>query len=133
MDGATKLRGSVTKSGILAMPSLRTQAERRIYPRHRVRVGVLWLDRQQAPMTGEICDVTAHGVFLVATSALPDDVRAGDLTRITVPTGLGNENLAGIVRWRGYHPKHESIGCGIQLDEDSLAVVAKLFPSLRSE
>jgi hypothetical protein len=82
-------------------------------------------------MPGEICDVSAQGVFVVATSALPDDVGVGDLTQITLRTQVGEETLTGIVRWRGYHPLHQSIGCGIRLDEASIALVARLFPALR--
>jgi len=109
----------------------RAQSERRIYPRHRVRVAVLWRNRQQDPMAGEICDVSAQGVFVVATSALPDDVGTGDATQITLRTQLGEETLSGIVRWRGFHPLHQAIGCGIRLDEASIATVARLFPALR--
>lgn len=82
-------------------------------------------------MPGEICDVSAQGVFVVATSALPDDVGTGDLTQITLKTQLGEETLTGIVRWRGFHPLHQAIGCGIRLDEASIATVARLFPALR--
>ena len=81
-------------------------------------------------MPGEICDVSAQGVFVVATSALPDDVGTGDLTQITFKTQLGEETLAGIVRWRGFHPLHQAIGCGIRLDDASVAKVARLFPGL---
>jgi hypothetical protein len=96
-----------------------------------VRVAVLWRNRRQELMPGEICDVSAQGVFLVATTALPDDVGVGDLTQITLQTQSGEESLTGIVRWRGYHPLHQAIGCGIRLDEASIAVVARLFPALR--
>ena len=113
------------------MMPLRAQSERRIYPRHRVRVAVVWRNRQQEAMPGEICDLSAQGVFVVATSALPDDVGAGDRTQMTLHTQLGEEILAGIVRWRGFHPVHQAIGCGIQLDEASMAIVARLFPALR--
>jgi hypothetical protein len=113
------------------MSQQHAESERRIYPRHRVRVAVLWRNRQNDPMPGEICDVSAQGVFVVATSALPDDVGVGDLTQITMQTKLGEETLAGIVRWRGYHPLHQAIGCGIRLDEASVAAVARLFPALR--
>jgi hypothetical protein len=108
----------------------RAESERRIYPRHRVRVAVLWRNRQQDLMPGEICDVSAQGIFVVATGALPDDVGAGDLTQITLKTKLGEETLTGIVRWRGFHPLHQAIGCGIRLDEASAATVARLFPAL---
>ena len=81
-------------------------------------------------MPGEICDVSAQGIFVVATSALPDEVGAGDLTQITLKTQQGEETLTGIVRWRGFHPLHQAIGCGIRLDEASMATVARLFPAL---
>jgi hypothetical protein len=83
-------------------------------------------------MSGEICDVSAQGVFIVSTSALPDDVGVGDATRITISTKTGDELLSGIVRWRGYHPAHQAIGCGVQLDEASSEVIARLFPILLS-
>ncbi len=108
----------------------RATAERRIHPRHRVRVAVVWSNRQANPMSGEICDLSAQGVFIVSTSALPDDVGIGDATRITISTRSGEEVLSGIVRWRGYHPAHQAIGCGIQLDEESCKVIARLFPIL---
>jgi hypothetical protein len=82
-------------------------------------------------MPGEICDVSAQGIFVVATTALPDDIGIGDLVQTTLQTKAGEETLAGVVRWRGYHPLHEAIGCGIQLDEASMATVARLFPTLR--
>jgi hypothetical protein len=94
---------------------------------------VLWRNRKQEPMPGEICDVSAQGVFLVATSALPDDVGTGDFTQITLQTPSGEESLTGIVRWRGFHPLHQAIGCGIRLDEASMALVARLFPALRGQ
>jgi hypothetical protein len=106
----------------------RATAERRIHPRHRVRVAVVWSNRDAIPMSGEICDLSSQGVFIVSTSALPDDVGIGDTTRITIKTGTTDEVISGIVRWRGYHPAHQAIGCGIQLDEPSCGVIARLFP-----
>ena len=113
------------------MMPLSVPSERRIYPRHRVRVAVLWRNHQQELMPGEICDLSVQGVFVVATSALPDDVGTGNNTQITLRTHWGEETLTGIVRWRGYHPVHQAIGCGIQLDQASMAVLARLFPVLR--
>ena len=110
---------------------MRAQSERRIYPRHRVRVAVLWWNREEDLMPGEICDVSAQGVFVVATSALPDDIGVGAPTRITLKTQSGEETLSGIVRWRGFHPVHQAIGCGIQLDPASQAILPRLFPALR--
>jgi len=40
--------------------------------------------------------------------------------------------LTGIVRWRGFHPTHQSIGCGIQLDPPSAESLARLFPAVLS-
>ena len=108
----------------------RASAERRIYPRHRVRVAVLWKGRRPEPMPGEICDVSAQGLFVVSTTAIPDEVGVGDSTQITMSTENGRESLRGVVRWRGYHPAHQAIGCGIQLDEASAAAMARLFPAL---
>lgn len=106
-------------------------AERRLFPRHRVRVAVSWSNRAHDTMAGEICDVSLRGVFLVSTTALPDDVGVGDHAKVTVRTAYGQETLVGMVRWRGYHPTHEAIGCGIQLDEASRILLCKLFPALR--
>jgi len=108
----------------------RATAERRIFPRHRVRVAVVWSNRRAQAMPGEICDVSSQGVFIVSTSALPDDVGVGDATHITLATKSGEEVIAGLVRWRGYHPAHQAIGCGIQLDDASCQVIARLFPVL---
>lgn len=108
----------------------RATAERRIYPRHRVRVAVQWCNRRNKLMSGEICDLSAQGLFIVSTSALPDDVGVGDTTRITLTTDAGPEVLSGIVRWRGFHPAHQAIGCGIQVDEAGAHTLARLFPAL---
>lgn len=83
-------------------------------------------------MRGEICDVSAHGLFLVSATALPDDVGVGEGAQITVRTLTGEETLTGIVRWRGYHPLHDAIGCGVQLDDASALVIARLFPVLQN-
>ena len=115
------------------MRDLPSTPERRIYPRHRVRVAVHWQDRDLEVMEGEICDVSARGVFVVAATALPDDIGVGDSTRITIPTSNGVEVLEGMVRWRGYHPTHQAIGCGIQLDEAGAATLARLFPVLKDD
>ena len=108
----------------------RATAERRIYPRHRDKVAVEWGKRQLESMPGEICDVSAQGVFIVSRSALPDNVGIGDTTQITLSTISGPVVLSGIVRWRGFHPNHQAIGCGIQLDEASAQTIARLFPSI---
>jgi hypothetical protein len=84
-------------------------------------------------MVGELCDVSATGVFLVSRTALPDEVGVGDYTRITVRTEHGEADLVGMVRWRGYHPAHEAIGCGIHLDEDSQKAICRLFPELAAD
>lgn len=110
--------------------AMRGQSERRVYPRHRVRVAVVWRMRQDAPVAAEICDLSAQGMFVVATTALPDDVGTGDTTQIALTTAAGSATLTGIVRWRGYHPLHQAIGCGILLDESSAADLKRLFPHL---
>ncbi len=114
------------------MKPARAMSERRVYPRHRVRVAVLWRNRPGETMPGEICDVSVNGLFLVSTTALPDDVGVGDRTQVVVRSGNREEILAGIVRWRGYHPQHGAIGCGLQLDEASVKVMARLFPALQT-
>jgi hypothetical protein len=111
------------------MPARATD-ERRIYPRHRVRVAVLWQNRQLEAMPGEICDLSAQGLFLVSTSAIPDEVGVGDSTELTIPTDNGQEVLRGVVRWRGFHPTHQAIGCGVLLDAASAQIIVRLFPVL---
>jgi hypothetical protein len=115
------------------MNDRRSSPERRIYPRYRVRVAVHWQDRRLEDMQGEICDVSARGLFVVAATALPDVVGVGDTTKITVTTSAGEGTLEGMVRWRGFHPVHQSIGCGIQLDDKSAAEMIRLFPVLKQE
>ena len=87
-----------------------------MHPRHRVRVAVLWRSRRSQSEPGEICDIAAQGLLLVATTALPDEVGVGDTARITVRTESGEGILSGTVRWRGFHPAYEAIGCGIRFD-----------------
>ncbi len=113
------------------MNPVRVSSERRAFPRHRVRVLVQWSKRSPEVMAGEICDVSVQGVFLVSRTAVPDDVGVGDRTRINVRTEYGEEDLLGTVKWRGYHPMYEAIGCGILIDEESRTALLKLFPVLR--
>jgi hypothetical protein len=113
------------------MSPLRSGSDRRAFPRHRVRVLVQWSKRSADVMAGEICDVSLQGVFLVSRTALPDDVGVGVRTRITVRTDAGEDDLLGTVKWRGYHPSYEAIGCGILIDEASRPALIKLFPVLR--
>lgn len=112
------------------MNERRSSPERRIYPRYRVRVAVQWQDRRLDAMDAEICDISARGLFLVSATSLPDVVGVGDSTQIRVTTSAGKGILEGRVRWRGFHPVHQSIGCGIQLDDKSEAEMARLFPVL---
>jgi hypothetical protein len=81
-------------------------------------------------MPGEICDVSAQGLFIVSTTAIPDEVGVGDSTQITMTTENGEEVLKGVVRWRGFHPAHQAIGCGIRLDQPSAQAILRLFPAL---
>jgi hypothetical protein len=113
------------------MKPVRAIYERRMHPRHRVRVAVLWSGRRSQPEPGEICDISARGLFLVATGALPDVVGVGDSVRVSVRTDRGEGTLAGMVCWRGYHSQYETIGCGIRFDEESIATADRLFPILR--
>ena len=84
-------------------------------------------------MPGEICDISARGLFLVSTSAIPDDVGVGDHATIAMATSKGREVLTGVVRWHGFHPAHEAIGCGILLDEPSVQILVRLYPILRAD
>jgi len=114
------------------MALIRAEGDRRLFPRHRVSVVVTWCKRDQDLMLGELCDLSAQGVFLLSRTALPDDVGVGDRTQISVRTAYAEEDLVGTVRWRGYHPTHHAIGCGIQLDESSRSAILRLFPELQA-
>ena len=107
-------------------------ALKRNHPRSRVLVLVRWHNRREEGVAAELCDVSAEGVFLVPTGALPDQVDVGDPVWVVVPAADGEKTLTGIVRWRGFHPSHELIGCGIKLDPSSHDVVRSLFPFVRS-
>ncbi len=96
-----------------------------------MRAAVLWQNRRPEPMPGEICDVSAQGLFIVSTSAIPDDVGVGDAVKITLRMQNQDYVLSGVVRWRGFHPTHQAIGCGIQLDEAGAEAVVRLFPVLQ--
>ena len=104
---------------------------KRSHPRSRVLVLVRWHNRREEGVSAELCDVSAEGVFLVPTGALPDQVDVGDPVWIVVPAADGEKTLTGIVRWRGFHPSHELIGCGIKLDPSSHEIVRGLFPVIR--
>jgi hypothetical protein len=67
------------------MSQQRAQSERRIYPRHRVRVAVIWRNRQQEPMPGEICDVSAG----VALATWPDSALKSERQRRRGHRGVG--------------------------------------------
>jgi hypothetical protein len=101
---------------------------KRSYPRSRVLVFVRWHNRREEGVSAELCDVSAEGVFLVPAGALPDQVDVGDPVWIIVPVAEGEKTLTGVVRWRGFHPSHELIGCGIKLDPGSYEIVRGLFP-----
>jgi hypothetical protein len=106
-------------------------AARRSHPRSRVLVLVRWHNRREEGVSAELCDVSAEGVFLVPTGALPDEVDVGDPIWIVVPAAAGEKTLTGTVRWRGFHPLHELIGCGIKLDPSSHEIIRGLFPVIR--
>ena len=101
----------------------------RIHRRSRVLVLVRWHNRREERAAAEICDVSAQGLFLVPEGPLPDEVKAGDLVWVVVPVADGGEEtLTGTVRWRGFHPSHKNLGCGIQLDPASIEIIQRLFP-----
>jgi hypothetical protein len=113
------------------MAPIRAHGDRRLHPRRRVSVVVTWCKQDQELMIGELCDVSLQGVFLLSRTALPDGVGVGDRTKITVRTAYAEEDLVGTVRWRGYHPAHQAIGCGIKLDDSSRRAILRLFPELQ--
>ncbi|MGD0838223.1 MAG: PilZ domain-containing protein [Polyangia bacterium] len=110
----------------------REVSERRVYPRYRLRAAVLWRNRHHETMPAEICDISAQGLFIVSTSALPDEVGVGDNTEISLLLQGRAQILTGMVRWRGFHPVHQAIGCGVMLDQASAAVMTKLIADLRA-
>lgn len=90
-----------------------------------------WHNRREESVGAKIHDISAEGLFLVPEHDLPDSVRAGDAVWVVVSSEGKDETLAGTIRWRGFHPSHHVIGCGIQLDGNSLQLVEKLFPVVR--
>jgi hypothetical protein len=102
---------------------------RRRHPRKATLVTVRWHNRAQEGVSAEIHDVSAEGLFVVPVGLLPDAVRSGDPVWVVVRTAAGEEQtLTGTVRWRGFHPKHNVQGCGIQLDASCLAGLRRVLP-----
>ena len=87
-------------------------AQRR-HPRTRVHVSVRWFNRAEEEVEAEILDMSEEGVFVVSADPLPDAVGAGDTVWISVPSSGGSVTLTGSVRWRGFHPGHQVLGCGV--------------------
>jgi PilZ domain len=114
-----------------AIPSSKP-AQRR-HPRTNVHVTVRWFNRAEEAVEAEILDVSAEGVFVVSADPLPDAVGPGDTVWVCVPSAAGSVTLTGTVRWRGYHPGHQLLGCGIQLEGRSLELIRKLVPSLHED
>ena len=109
--------------------SLPTQ---RRHPRTNVHVTVRWFNRAEEAAEAEILDVSAEGLFIVSVEPLPDAVGPDDVVWISVPSAGGGVTLTGTVRWRGFHPGHHVLGCGIHLEAPSLEILRRLLPSLTS-
>ena len=117
------------------MQSLRPSAKpaQRRHPRTNVHVTVRWFNRAEEAVEAEILDASAEGVFVVSADPLPDAVGPGDTVWVSVPSAGGSVTLTGTVRWRGYHPGHQLLGCGVQLEGQSVDMVRKLFPVLQQD
>jgi hypothetical protein len=102
-------------------------AQRR-HPRTKVHVTVRWFNRAEEAVEAEILDMSAEGVFVVSADPLPDAVGPGDTIWISVPSAGDDVTLTGTVRWRGFHPGHQVLGCGIHLEGQSLEIIRKLLP-----
>jgi hypothetical protein len=94
-----------------------------------VQVLVHWHNRYEEGVAAEIYDVSAEGLFVVSAHPLPEAVVAGDVVWVVVPGSAGEEVLTGTVRWRGFHPTHNVLGVGIELDQQGYTQVQRLFPS----
>jgi hypothetical protein len=115
----------------MSAPSPSGSPSRRAHRRNAVQVRVRWHNRREESVSARIHDISAEGLFLVPEHALPDSVRAGDPVWVVVTSEGKDETLAGTIRWRGFHPAHHVIGCGIQLDGNSPEIVERLFPIVR--
>jgi hypothetical protein len=98
-----------------------------------VQVQVRWHNRREEGVEAEIFDISAEGLFVVSATPLPESIDSGDVVWVIVP-GAANQTkeevLTGVVRWRGFHPTHQLAGCGIELDEQSLVQIQRLFPAV---
>lgn len=90
-----------------------------------------WHNRREERVSAHIHDISAEGLFLVPEHTLPDSVRAGDAVWVVITADGKEETLTGTIRWRGFHPSHQLVGCGIQLDSQSVQIVERLFPVVR--
>jgi PilZ domain len=108
-------------------PSVRPS--RRRHPRVPIHVKVRWHNRRDEGVEAEIYDISAEGLFLVSSHPLPESVDGGDLVWVVIPRAQAEVVLTATVRWRGYHPRHEVPGVGVELDEDSAARIQELFPA----
>jgi hypothetical protein len=91
---------------------------------------VRWFNRAEEAAEAEILDVSSEGLFVVSVETLPDAVSPDDIVWISVPSAGGSVTLTGTVRWRGFHPGHHVLGCGIHLEPSSLETLHKLLPAL---
>ena len=91
---------------------------------------VRWFNRAEEAAEAQILDVSSEGLFVVSVDPLPDAISPDDVVWISVPSAAGSVTLTGTVRWRGFHPGHHVLGCGIHLDASSLETLQKLLPAL---
>ncbi len=99
--------------------------ERRGRPRKVVRWPATWrVYEETGPAVvdeGEICDVSAEGLFLHPFSFASHPLWPGTRVRVEVspPEGPAELQLRGVVKWFGQHRGHGEGGVGIELDEES--------------
>jgi hypothetical protein len=102
-------------------------SQRRREIRSPTLVHVRWMNRASEGASAELFDVSASGVFLVPLGEIPESVGVGDTVWIILQQPDGEKTLTGTVRWRGFSQAHGSIGCGVLLEQNSLALCAAIF------
>ena len=103
---------------------------RRRHERTSSYVTVRWHNRSEEGVEAVVHDVSVEGLFLVPEGQLPDSVSVGDPVWVVVPFSGQAETLSGVVRWRGFHPRHGLLGVGIQVEGRSLELIQRAFPGL---
>lgn len=90
----------------------------RTYPRETVRWQAVWVDADGKTHQGEICDISAGGVFLRPVLSA-NRVQSGE--RLRLEFSLPEDGLlihaAATVRFTGASRAHSCLGLGLQFDQ----------------